>query len=129
MIRFERMILIKSLSWRFIGSLDTYIISLIITNKSILANQIVISDFFLKIILFYFFEKYWINKEIKNSTVNLFGKSFLWRIIATLATFLLVTIISGEPIFGLKISIIELFTKLVLFVLHDKLWIRFLKRT
>ena len=25
--------------------------------------------------------------------------------------------------------IIELFTKLVLFVLHDKLWIRFLKRT
>lgn len=128
MIKIDRLIFIKSISWRLIGSLDTFLISLILTNQIYFANQITFFDFFSKIFLFYIFEKTWIQGNFNNKTFNLIGKAVVWRVIATLATFLLVLIISGEILLGIQISVVELITKLILFVMHEKLWINYLKK-
>ncbi len=50
---------VKSISWRTIGTLDTIIISLIITGKPEMAISIGGVEVFTKMILYYFHERTW----------------------------------------------------------------------
>ena len=43
----------------------------------------------------------------------------------TLDTMLLAWIITGNPITGLKIGLAEVFTKMLLYYLHERIWYRF----
>ena len=49
-------------------------------------------------------------------------KSISWRIIGTLDTILISYVITGELVFALSIGGIELVTKMVLYVVHERLW-------
>jgi uncharacterized membrane protein len=49
----------KAVSWRFVGSLDTFIISFFVTHKLVYAVSIASVEAFTKIILFYFHERAW----------------------------------------------------------------------
>jgi uncharacterized membrane protein len=49
-------------------------------------------------------------------------KSISWRIIGTLDTILISYIITGELVFALSIGGIELVTKMVLYVVHERVW-------
>jgi uncharacterized membrane protein len=51
--------IVKSISWRITGSLDTFIVSFIITGKAGVALSISGVEVFTKIILFYFHERIW----------------------------------------------------------------------
>ncbi|HEY5345508.1 MAG TPA: DUF2061 domain-containing protein [Verrucomicrobiae bacterium] len=51
--------LIKGVSWRITGSIDTLIISFFITGKLKLALGIMSVEFFTKIALYYFHERVW----------------------------------------------------------------------
>jgi uncharacterized membrane protein len=51
--------IIKSVSWRTIGTLDTIIISLIITGKPEMAISIGGVEVFTKMALYYFHERTW----------------------------------------------------------------------
>jgi uncharacterized membrane protein len=50
---------VKSISWRTIGTLDTIIISLIITGKPEMAISIGGVEVFTKMVLYYFHERTW----------------------------------------------------------------------
>lgn len=50
------------------------------------------------------------------------AKSITWRIIGSLDTLLLAFIFTGNLESGLKISGIELITKMVLYYFHEKVW-------
>ena len=50
---------IKALSWRFIGTIDTLIVSYLITGKVSLAASIASIDFVSKLILYFFHERIW----------------------------------------------------------------------
>lgn len=50
---------VKALSWRFIGTLDTIVISWVITGKMILAFSIGAFELMTKTILYYFHERIW----------------------------------------------------------------------
>ncbi|HLS12528.1 MAG TPA: DUF2061 domain-containing protein [Flavobacteriaceae bacterium] len=50
---------IKALSWRFIGTLDTIVISWVITGKMILAFSIGAFELMTKTVLYYFHERIW----------------------------------------------------------------------
>ena len=51
-------------------------------------------------------------------------KTISWRIVGTLDTMFLGWIITGSPLIGLKIGALELFTKMVLYYLHERLWLQ-----
>jgi uncharacterized membrane protein len=51
--------LLKAISWRLTGSLDTLVISFLITRKFTWAFTITGIEFFSKIILFYAHERFW----------------------------------------------------------------------
>ena len=50
---------VKALSWRVIGTLDTLVISYILTGKLALATSIGSIDFVTKMILYFFHERTW----------------------------------------------------------------------
>ena len=50
---------LKSLSWRLVGTMDTILISWLITGKVSLALSIGVVELFTKMILYFFHERIW----------------------------------------------------------------------
>lgn len=50
---------VKAVSWRALGSLDTFVISYFITGKLVFAASIASVETFTKIVLYYFHEQAW----------------------------------------------------------------------
>ena len=51
-------------------------------------------------------------------------KTISWRVVGTLDTMALGWIITGSPLIGLKIGTLELFTKMILYYFHERLWLQ-----
>jgi uncharacterized membrane protein len=51
--------LAKAISWRVTGTIDTFIISWIITGHALLASGIAFTEIMTKIFLFWFHERVW----------------------------------------------------------------------
>ena len=51
-------------------------------------------------------------------------KTFSWRIIGTMDTMFLGWLITGSATVDLKIGALELFTKFVLYYLHERVWLK-----
>jgi len=49
-------------------------------------------------------------------------KAVSWRIVATLTTILLVFIFSGNLVISGGVGLTELFSKLVIYYLHERFW-------
>lgn len=67
------------------------------------------------------------NKKKENTKTNerwsrSLLKSISWRIIGTLDTIVISYVITGELAFALSIGGVELITKMVLYVVHERLW-------
>ena len=58
-------------------------------------------------------------------------KAISWRVTGSVDTFVISWIVTGHPILALTISGIEVFTKIFLFYLHERIWhrIRWGKKT
>ncbi len=61
------------------------------------------------------------NNKIISRKRHLF-KTLTWRIVGTIDTMLLGWLISGNPLIGLKIGLLELITKMVLYYFHERIW-------
>jgi uncharacterized membrane protein len=55
----HRRSLLKSLSWRTMASIDTFVISFIITHRLTVAGSIAVTEIFTKILLYYLHERVW----------------------------------------------------------------------
>jgi uncharacterized membrane protein len=55
------------------------------------------------------------------------AKTITWRAVGTLDTILLSYLITGSIKVGFTIGSIEMFTKMVLYYLHERVWYKFLK--
>lgn len=51
--------LAKAISWRITGSIDTFVISFILTGHAMLAGSIAGTELITKILLYYFHERVW----------------------------------------------------------------------
>ncbi|MHB0756746.1 DUF2061 domain-containing protein [Polaribacter sp. M15] len=51
--------IVKALSWRLIGTLDTLVVSYFLTGKITLAASIASVDFLTKLVLYFFHERIW----------------------------------------------------------------------
>ena len=52
------------------------------------------------------------------------AKTITWRILGTLDTITISWIVTGNPMTGLKIGFVEVFTKMLLYYFHERIWIR-----
>jgi uncharacterized membrane protein len=51
--------LAKAISWRVTGTIDTFVISAIVTGKLAVAGSIAATELFTKVLLYYFHERIW----------------------------------------------------------------------
>ena len=116
--------LAKSITWRIVGTLDTFILSWIITGNVVVGLKIGLSEIATKMVLYYFHERFWFKINLPNSNKRHIFKTFSWRVIGTLDTFVLAWIITGSPFTGLKIGVVEIITKMIFYYLHEKIWYR-----
>lgn len=117
----------KSITWRLVGSLDTIILSWLITSDVNIGLAIGGAEVITKIILYYFHERIWYNTRIfisQSSHIRHIIKSVTWRLVGTMDTMFMGWIISGDPTTGLKIGAFELITKMVMYYIHERLWHR-----
>ena len=52
------------------------------------------------------------------------AKTVTWRIVGTLDTMVIGWLITGNPVTGLKIGGIEMFTKMILYFIHERIWFK-----
>ena len=116
--------LAKTISWRTIGTLDTVLISLLVTGEISYGLKIGILEIVSKMLLYYLHERLWFISKIKYSNKRHILKTFSWRFIGTLDTFTISWIVTGNLFTGVKIGLIETISKMILYFYHEKLWYR-----
>jgi uncharacterized membrane protein len=112
----------KTITWRTVGSIDTIILSWIITGNPFTGLKIGLVELITKMILYYFHERIWFKSKIKNSNKRHLFKTVTWRALGTLDTILIAWVITGDGLIGLKIGFSEIITKMILYYLHEKIW-------
>ncbi|WP_276390817.1 DUF2061 domain-containing protein [Eudoraea chungangensis] len=116
--------LAKTITWRLVGSIDTILLSWIISGNPLTGLKIGFSEVVTKMVLYYFHERIWFNIGIADSRKRHVIKTITWRLIGTIDTILLSWLISGNAMTGLKIGMAEVITKMVLYYLHERAWYR-----
>ena len=116
--------IIKTISWRFIGTLDTLLLSWLITGNLFTGFKISAVEIITKMILYYFHEKFWYKSKVNESKKRHLYKTITWRVIGTIDTIAVGWLISGDPFIGLQIGFLEVITKMVLYFFHEKIWYR-----
>jgi uncharacterized membrane protein len=114
--------IVKSISWRFFGSLDTFLLSFLIIDDVNISLKITLLETISKTIFYYFHERFWFNSSVKNSKTRHFIKPFTWRLVAILDTLLISSVLFNDIKLGFQLSLYEVFTKIILYYIHDKLW-------
>ncbi|MEZ4801573.1 MAG: DUF2061 domain-containing protein [Gelidibacter sp.] len=112
----------KALTWRLVGTIDTTILSWIISGNPFTGLKIGVVEVVTKMLLYYFHERIWFKIRFENSNQRHLLKTLTWRILGTMDTMLLAWLITGDPMTGLKIGLAEVVTKMVLYFVHEKVW-------
>jgi len=123
--------LVKSFSWRIIAIADTILIVLLITclsGKCSLEDALAIGfiEFLLKFVVYFVHERIWVNIKFKNrfGVNRTIQKTISWRVVATVMTFLIAgVILDTSDNTALYIAGVEVFTKTLLYYIHERLWL------
>lgn len=115
--------LAKGVTWRIVGTLDTFVWSLVITHKAVSAGAIASAEVFTKITLFYLHERLWrLFRWAPDSHIRSLAKAVSWRFVGSLDTFVLSLLITGNARYAVSIASVEALTKIVLYYLHERAW-------
>lgn len=114
----------KAITWRIVGSIDTFMLSWLISGNPLTGLKIGFAEVLTKMVLYYFHERAWFRAKVDDSKKRHLLKSISWRILGTLDTMTLAWIITGDPYTGLKIGATEVLTKMILYYLHERVWYR-----
>ena len=120
----------KAVSWRTLGTVDTFAISWLITGTSALAGGIAATEVATKVVLFYLHERAWNrvrwgggrSQGRADAHRRSVAKAASWRTLATVDTFLISWLITGRAATAGGIAATEVLTKVVLFYLHERGW-------
>ena len=116
--------LAKTITWRAVGTLDTIVLSWVITGNPFTGLKIGFTEVITKMVLYYLHERVWYRLGIRESRKRHIIKSISWRAIGTIDTILISWFITGNPLTGLKIGLAEVITKMVLYYAHERVWYR-----
>ena len=124
---------IKGLTWRLTGTLDTILISYFVTGRTAMALKIGAVELLTKIVLYYLHERAWSTAGWGRTKAAHTGhateahqrslvKGITWRMTGTLDTIVISYLVTGQAGKALSIGGIEVFTKIGLFYLHERAW-------
>lgn len=140
--------LAKAITWRIVGTLDTFFISIVMithlgphfgmqapeshAHLVQTASSIALTEVATKFILYYLHERFW--NKVKwgasdrdgrrdESNLRTTAKVALWRILASLDTMLLAWFFTGNFLTAFSIGSFEVLTKLVLYFIHERIWL------
>lgn len=141
--------IIKAVTWRVIGSADTFVLSFIVIelfpqflepqsstaihSTAQTAGLIAVTELVTKLILYTVHEQIWTrirwgrilkNGRLSETRSRTICKTIIWRIIAFLDTSFIAWIFTGSYITGITIGLLEVFTKLVIYYFHERVWLR-----
>ena len=114
--------ILKTLTWRFVATIDTILISWFLTGDWTTGIKIGFFEVITKMFLYYFHERIWIKSSIRNPNKRHIYKTITWRSIGTLDTIFISWFLIGELSIGLSIGGIELISKTILYYVHEKMW-------
>ncbi len=119
----------KAISWRTTGTIDTFVISWMITGHAASAGGIAVTEVFTKLILYYLHERVWMRLRRRaphgaDSHGRSLAKAVSWRLTGSADTFLIGWIITGHAGMAGGIAATELLTKIALFYFHERVWAR-----
>ncbi|MEZ4792880.1 MAG: DUF2061 domain-containing protein [Gelidibacter sp.] len=114
----------KALTWRLVGTIDTIILSWIISGNPFTGLKIGFAEVATKMLLYYLHERVWFRIYFKNSNKRHLLKTITWRMVGTMDTMTLAWLITGNPLTGFKIGMAEVLTKMLFYFLHEKVWHR-----
>ena len=144
----------KGVTWRIIGTMDTMMLSFIFTGSIGSALKIGATEVFTKIFLFYLHERTWFRikwglkrkvtstiitksdladyeqrDEIwEESHIRSLLKGVSWRIVGTIDTIIIATFWTGDYTKALKIGFTEVITKVILYYLHERIWMKYTRK-
>ena len=116
--------IIKGITWRIVGTIDTIVISFFLTGHLSMAVKIGFTEVITKVVLYYLHERVWLhflNGRSQTKKISFF-KAVSWRTVGTIDTMLLGWFYSGNPLTGLKIGMVEVMTKIILYYFHERVW-------
>ena len=120
----------KTITWRIVGTIDTVLLSWFITGDPYTGLKIGLSEVLTKMVLYYLHERVWFNikagvtKDVDSKKRHI-AKTVTWRIVGTIDTMAMAWFITGNPLIGLKIGMIEVVTKMALYYFHERAWYKF----
>tara|TARA_R110002126_G_scaffold119411_5_gene260376 strand:+ start:924 stop:1466 length:543 start_codon:yes stop_codon:yes gene_type:complete len=139
--------LVKAITWRVIGTLDTFILSFLLitylgpllgldlisedTNIVQTAGYIALAEVFTKLIIYASHEQIWTRVKwgmsvAAGSKPESYARSAVktatWRVLASLDTMLLAWLFTGSLITAFSIGSFEVITKLILYFFHERIW-------
>jgi uncharacterized membrane protein len=117
--------LTKAVSWRAIGTADTFLWAWLITHEPASAGAIASLETVTKIILYYLHERLWrLLRWSPNAKRRSLIKAISWRAVGSLDTFILSMLVTGNAGYAISIVSIEALTKVGLYYAHERLWRR-----
>ena len=123
--------LLKSFSWRIIAVSDTVLTVLLITcvfGDCSLKNALTIGflEFLIKLVAYFVHERIWLSIQLEKrfGVTRTIYKTLSWRVLATVVTFIIAgEILNTKDNTTLYIAGIEVFTKSLLYYIHERLWL------
>ena len=117
----------KAVSWRLVGSMDTFVLSYLVTGNLVWAGSIASAETLTKIALFYLHERIW-RRVTWGRDDRHHGRALVkgatWRAVGTADTFMLSWLITHHLGSAASIASFETVTKIGLFYLHEQAWAR-----
>ncbi|MEP3200103.1 MAG: DUF2061 domain-containing protein [Lentilitoribacter sp.] len=139
----------KAVSWRVVGTLDTFLLSFVIItylapwfgfnlaeeggNIVHTAGYIAIAEVITKLVIYSGHEQIWTRVpwgkntaygEMPETKARSVAKTATWRVLASLDTMLLAWFFTGDLLTAFSIGSFEVITKLFLYFFHERIWQR-----
>lgn len=119
--------IVKALSWRGTGTVDTFLLGWLITGHAGAAGAIAGTEVATKLLLYYLHERAWVALRRRqpggpDGHGRSLAKAVSWRLTGTADTFLISWLVTGHAATAGSIAATEIVTKIVLFYLHERAW-------
>ena len=115
--------LAKAVTWRAIGTADTFLWSWLITGHPVAAGTIASLETLTKIALYYVHERVWrLLRFSPNARWRSLVKAVSWRLVGSMDTFILSLLVTGNARYAISIASVEALTKIALYYIHERIW-------